>query len=469
MVNPNNTTSSGQDHVDPWNRSSSWWDRSWQSQDQWYDRSWQDNRDWDSRARSTQPTSSTETRGWNRRSRASSAATWQEEAARSNRTPRRDSRFTQDRNRRGHRSVAATQRRIDRGQERRRQAELAAQQAQAVTQTEPQQGDTAPPEPSRPPRVSTSERRARSAPPPGQAALEANEEAEVSLVPRKDRRRRDKAETKAEPQEPILEEELEEVLEEELPASSSVRVPTPPRVPDEHYISEARRILDQPQPEVPEEIAAAAADAPAEESGNETEVEWGDSLSSYSSYEVCEIPDLETARREAEAVAAQTKWLEQRRLQAPPLYATGVAGSTARSSADSKGPAVEAELSKALDLCDQIQGVLSQSSQQPKPPLTTEVVDERPEEERDDRPTTGHRRNAAEDGCSSESDASAEYRPSEPGATERPAAAGKARAGPAPDRRYGTIAAILAADRERRRRPRASSPAPERGNTRRKQ
>ena len=219
--------------------------------------------------------------------------------------------------------------------------------------------------------MSTSERRARSAPPPGQAALEANEEAEVSLVPRKDRRRRDRAETKAKSQEPIPEEELEEVLEEELPASSSVRVPTPPRVPDEHYISEARRILDQPQPEVPEEIAAAAADAPAEESGNETEVEWGDSLSSYSSYEVCEIPDLETARREAEAVAAQTKWLEQRRLQAPPLYAAGVAGSTARSSADSKGPAVEAELSKALDLCDQIQGALSQSSQQPKPPFTT--------------------------------------------------------------------------------------------------
>ena len=64
-------------------------------------------------------------------------------------------------------------------------------------------------------RVSTSERRARSAPPPGQAALEANEEAEASLVPRKDRRRRDKAETKAETQEPIPEEELEEVLVEE--------------------------------------------------------------------------------------------------------------------------------------------------------------------------------------------------------------------------------------------------------------
>jgi len=84
-------------------------------------------------------------------------------------------------------------------------------------------------------------------------------------------------------------------------------------------------ILDQPQPEVPEEIAAAAADAPEQESGNETEVEWGGSLTSYSSYEVCEIPDLETARQEAEAVA-QTKWLEQRRLQAPPLYAAGVAG-----------------------------------------------------------------------------------------------------------------------------------------------
>ena len=166
VANPNNTTSSGQDHVDPWNRSSSWWDRNWQGQDQWYDRSWQDNRDWDNRARSAQPTSSTETSGRGRSG------------------PTRTSRFTQDRNRRGHRSVAATQRRIDRGQDRRRQAELAAQQAQAATQTEPQQGDTAPPEPSRPPRVSTSERRARSAPPPGQAALEANEEAEVSLVPR---------------------------------------------------------------------------------------------------------------------------------------------------------------------------------------------------------------------------------------------------------------------------------------------
>ena len=127
---------------------------------------------------------------------------------------------------------------------------------------------------------------------------------------------------------------------------------------DEHYISETRRILDQPHPEVPEGIAAAAADAPEEDSGNETEVEWGGSLTSYSysSYEVCEIPDLETARQEAE-------WLEQRRLQAPPLYAAGVAGSTARSSADSKGPAVEAELNKALDLCDQIQEALSQSKQ----------------------------------------------------------------------------------------------------------
>ena len=57
----------------------------------------------------------------------------------------------------------------------------------------------------------------------------------------------------------------------------------------------------------------------------------------------------------------------------------------------------------------------------------------------------------------------------QPGAAERPAAAGKSRAGPAPDRHHGTIAAILAADRKRRRRPRASSPAPERENTRRKQ
>ena len=161
--------------------------------------------------------------------------------------------------------------------------------------------------------MTTGERRVRSAPPP--------EEAEASLVPQQARQ-----------PEPIPEEELEEVLEEEQPSSSSVRVPTPPRVPDEHYISEARRILDQPQPEVPEEIAAAAADAPEEESGNETEVEWGGSLTSYSSYEVYEIPDLETARQEAEAVAAQTKWLEQRRLQAPPLYAAGVAGTTARSS-----------------------------------------------------------------------------------------------------------------------------------------
>ena len=165
VVNPNNTTSSGQGHSDPWNRSSSWWDRSWQSQDQWSDRSWQDNRDWENRARSTQPTSSTETSGWNRCSRASSAATWQEEAARSTRTPRRDSRFTQDRNRRGHRPVAATQRRIDRGQDRRKQAEQAAQ------------------------RVTTGERRVRSAPPP--------EEAEASLVPQQARQ-----------PEPIPEEEL---------------------------------------------------------------------------------------------------------------------------------------------------------------------------------------------------------------------------------------------------------------------
>ena len=286
--------------------------------------------------------------------------------------------------------------------------------------------------------MATGERRVRSAPPPaGRAAL----------VPQKD--------PKAKQPKPIPEEELEEVLEEEQPSSSSVRVPAPPRLPDEHYISEARRILDQPQPEVPEEIAAAAADAPEEEFANETEVEWGCSLTSYSSDEVCEILDLETARQEAETVATQTKWLKQRRLQAPPLYAAGVAGSTARPSADSKGPAVEAELNKALGLCDQIR--------------KGELVDERPEEERDDRTTTGHRRDAAADGCSSELDASVEYRSSEPGAAERPAAAGKTRAGPAPDWHHGTIAAILAADRKRRRRPRASSPAPERENTRRKQ
>ena len=258
--------------------------------------------------------------------------------------------------------------------------------------------------------------------------LEANEEGEASLVPREDRRRRDKAETMAEPQEPIPEEELEEVLQEEL-----VRVPTPRRVPDEHYISETRRILVQPQPQVPEVIATAAAEAPAEEPGNDTEVEWGDSPSSYSSYGVCKIPDLETARQQAETVTAQTRWLggvwvEQRRFSAPPLYAAaGVAGSIARSSADSDGQPVEAELNKALDLRDQDEGVLSQSSQQLKPPSPTEVVDERPEEERDDKPTTGHRRDAAEDGCSSESDASVEYRVSERGAAERPAAAGKAR------------------------------------------
>ena len=98
-----------------------------------------------------------------------------------------------------------------------------------IDQTEPQQGEIGPPEPSRHPRVTTGERRVRSAPPP--------EEAEASLVPQQARQ-----------PEPIPEEELEEVLEEEQPSSSSVRVPTPPRVPDEHYISEARRILDQPQP-----------------------------------------------------------------------------------------------------------------------------------------------------------------------------------------------------------------------------
>ena len=147
-MNPNNTTSSGQDHLDPWNRTSSWWDRSWQGQDQWYTALGKTTGIWDNRARSAQPKLSTETSGRGRSG------------------PTRTSRFTQDRNRRGHRSVAATQRRIDRRQESRRQAEQAAQQAQAATQTEPQQGDTAPPEPSRPPRVSTSERRARSAPPP---------------------------------------------------------------------------------------------------------------------------------------------------------------------------------------------------------------------------------------------------------------------------------------------------------------
>ena len=100
--------------------------------------------------------------------------------------------------------------------------------------------------------MATGERRVRSAPPPaGRAAL----------VPQKD--------PKAKQPKPIPEEELEEVLEEEQPFSSSVRVPAPPRLPDEHYISEARRILDQPQPEVPEEIAAAAADAPEEEFVNE--------------------------------------------------------------------------------------------------------------------------------------------------------------------------------------------------------
>lgn len=297
--------------------------------------------------------------------------------------------------------------------------------------------------------MTTSERRVRSDPPQGRPTLEATEEAGVNLVPRAQRRKRVKAKAKA--PEPIPEEEPEEQTEPEPTGSAQ-------------ELAEARELLEEPQPVVPEEIAEAA--AAAEEAQEEqavleeadydadedqfhhvdAESDWGGSIVTEASYEVCEIPDIYAANKAAVEAKEATQKLQARRLQAPPLYAAGVAGSSAQSSAGPT-PLVEAELSKALGLCEQIQGALSQRPQLPQ----TEVVDERPVEEREPDVATGER-DAAADGRSSDSGGSVNYRTTESAASERTAAGGERSAGAAPGRRHGTIAAILAADRKRRRR-----------------
>ena len=215
----------------------------------------------------------------------------------------------------------------------------------------------APSEPSGRPRVVTSERRVRSAPP-----LEATEEAEATLVPRAQRRKRVKAKG----------------LQNQFSRKNRSN-PEPVR-----KLAEVRELLEEPQPVVLEEIAQAAAAAEQElevekaPEANETQEEqavpeeadydvyeeqfqhvdarsdWGGSIVTEASYEICEIPDLYAAKKAALEAKEATQKLQARRLQAPPLYAAGVAGSSAQSSA---GPTpLESELSKALELCEQIQG-----------------------------------------------------------------------------------------------------------------
>lgn len=403
-------------------------------------------------------------------------------AGSSARPPRREGRFTQSRNRRGHRSAEATEARIQRGQERRAatakaEAARGAHSAAPVTPpypatrdasttteapataeaaTEPASeptpaadspapaiwlepagtpaGDPADEEESveveeespqtsetnANPRVVLAERFVRVTPTPGPAALEASEVTQVRLVPQAERSR--------------IGEVLERIREAREEVEEDRRVLA---------AAQAKEILEEPQPELPQEILEEAADYDV------------DSISTEESYELLTLPP--EAREEAEAVASLDRTLKGKpsapasssksttALAAPPLYAAGV---SARVSQSDTG--IEADLSKALDLAEQIQGALSQ-----RPTVLDEVepvvVDERSEELRQQDGAAASCSHAAADGESSESGASVDYRATKASGDKRKAASRKRAAGNSPDHGHGTIAAILAADRRRKR------------------
>ena len=245
-------------------------------------------------------------------------------------------------------------------------------------------------------RVTIGVRSERAEPPEGKPAIEAVEETRVTRVPRAERARKAYV---------------------------------------EKGIAEAKDILDEPGPQVPQELL--------------DEVDFGADISSEESFEVLEFPHdpiikeyLEEERAKERRKGETTAASSSTGLAAPPLYAAGIPRAQPTSS-------VEAELETALDLCDKIQGVLSQQPEPPKPTVQQDGSE-------CGRPDT------AADGGSSESGASVNYRATESSASKRAAAAREGRSGAAPQRRNDVIAGI-----SHRRRSRSASPA-QRGELRRR-
>ena len=230
-------------------------------------------------------------------------------------------------------------------------------------------------------RVTIGVRSERAEPPEGKPAIEAVEETRVTLVPRAERARKAYV---------------------------------------EKGIAEAKDILDEPSPQIPQELL--------------DEVDFGADISSEESFEVLEFPHdpiikeyLEEERAKERRKGETTAASSSTGLAAPPL----------------------AKLETALDLCDKIQGVLSQQPEPPKPTVQQDGSE-------CGRPDT------AADGGSSESGASVNYRATESSASKRAAAAREGRSGAAPQRRNDVIAGI-----SHRRRSRSASPA-QRGELRRR-
>eukprot|EP00435_Cladocopium_sp_Y103_P044062 s2889_g12.t1 len=333
----------------------------------------------------------------------------------------------QSRNRRGYRSVARTIARANRGQDRRaataweqqQQASAAAQpepaQSARPVQPEPSQPEPAHPEPAQPEptlepvqaepaaepdsqvtqpevqaepeapteepapvaadiprtdplsglRVTIGVRSERVEPPEGKPALEAVEETRVILVPKKERARKAYV---------------------------------------EKSLAEAKEILDEPSPQVPQELL--------------DEVDFEGDISSEESFEILPFPRdpikeyyeeqkiKEESKGETTAASSSTTGLA-----APPLYAAGIPRAQ-------PSPSVEAQLDTALELCDKIQGALSQ---QPEPPLAGITTSPKQTVQQDG--SAGNRADPTADGGSSESGASVNYRATESNASKRAAAA----------------------------------------------
>ena len=264
-------------------------------------------------------------------------------------------------------------------------------------------------------RVVVTQRAERVDPPAGKAALEASEAAPAKLVPktqRKKARRGKRPSREIPPESPVYEEVL---VDEEEQDAQLVR----------RGCREARAILDDlPLPndsreEIPEEILGEA-------------VDYGD-ISSEASFEILDAPvDLIAEYKAKEEEKEKT---EAKGLAAPPLYAAGVTAQASQPSASSSG--VETLLEKALDLSDQIQGALSQSSKE---------VSKKPSKDgtAKSKPAHGSQRDRS-------SSAGSDCRAKRAAADQRKTPAGKRTAGAAAEHSSGTIAAILSRDGLRRR------------------
>ena len=188
--------------------------------------------------------------------------------------------------------------------------------------------------------------------------------------------------------------------------------------------AEAKHILDEPSPQVPQELS--------------DKVDFGADISSEESLEVLGFPhdpikDLKEQeakeRRKGETPAASSS----SGLAAPPLYAAGIPRVQPSAS-------VEAELETALDLCDEIHRVLNQQPQPPKPTV-----------QQDGSECGGP--DAAADGGSSESGARVNYA-TESSASKRGAAARERGSRATPKKRNDIISGI-----SHRHRSRSASPA----------